>query len=99
MDSSPDPCGEHFTDAKDIPGLGVHATWKSVLLSPNRGCENTFCCLTPGLLASFLSFFPPFLPRNISLWYKLSKEKQVKLLKMDFQKSGNRTHSSGVRHS
>ncbi len=26
MDSSPDPCGEHFTDAKDIPGLGVHAT-------------------------------------------------------------------------
>jgi len=21
-----------------------------VLLSPNRGCENTFCCLTPGLV-------------------------------------------------
>jgi hypothetical protein len=27
---------------KDIPGLGVYATWKSVLLSPNRGCENLF---------------------------------------------------------
>jgi hypothetical protein len=30
---------------KDIADLGVHPTWKSVLLSPNRGCENTFCCL------------------------------------------------------
>jgi hypothetical protein len=39
MDSSHDQCGERFTDAKDIAGLGVHAISKSVLLSPNRGCE------------------------------------------------------------
>jgi hypothetical protein len=50
LDSLHDQCGDRFTDTKDIMGLGVHATWKSVLLSPNRGCENTFCCLTPGLL-------------------------------------------------
>jgi hypothetical protein len=26
LDSSHDTCGERFTDAKDIAGLGVHAT-------------------------------------------------------------------------
>ena len=26
LDSSHDPCGERFTDAKDIVGWGVHAT-------------------------------------------------------------------------
>ena len=26
LDSSHDPCGERFTDAKDIAGWGVHAT-------------------------------------------------------------------------
>ncbi len=41
--------------------LGVHGTWKSVLLSPNRGCENTFCCLTPVLLA-VLHVLLPLLP-------------------------------------
>ena len=61
LDSSHDQCGERFTDAKDIAGLGVHATWKSVLLSPHRGCENTFCCLTPGLL-TVLHVLLPLLP-------------------------------------
>jgi hypothetical protein len=60
-----------------------------------------------------MSFFPSFLhSRNISVRgtrlktkgggfffpaRTLSKEKQVKLLKIDFQKSGKRTHFSGVR--
>ncbi len=33
--------------SKDIMGLVVCVTWKSVLLSSNRVCKNTFCCLTP----------------------------------------------------
>jgi len=46
---------------KDITDLGVHATWKSVLLSPNRSCKNIFCSLTPGLLA-VLHVLLPLLP-------------------------------------
>ncbi len=46
---------------KHKSGLDVHATWKSVLLSPNRGCENTFCCLTPGPL-TVLHVLLPLLP-------------------------------------
>jgi hypothetical protein len=56
-----DQCGERFTDAKDIAGLGVLATGNSVLLSPNRGCQNTFCRLTPGLLA-VIHVLLPLLP-------------------------------------
>ncbi len=61
LDSSVDQCVVRFTDTKDLAGLGLHATWKSVLLSPNRGCENTFCCLTPGLL-TVLHVLLPLLP-------------------------------------
>ncbi len=61
LDSSYDQCDERFTDPKDIAGLVVDPTWKSVLLSRNRGCENTFCCLTPGLL-TVLHVLLPFLP-------------------------------------
>jgi hypothetical protein len=53
---------------KDITGLGVHATWKSVLLSPNRGCENTFCCWTPGLL-DVLHVLLPLLPSIKSTFF------------------------------
>ena len=101
--------------SKHIAGLGVHATWKSVLLSPNRGCENTFCCSTLGLLV-VLHVLLPLLPSFtqhfgseervwkmkcesffFSISYELSKEKQVKLLKIDFRKNVKRTHFSGVR--
>ena len=43
---------------KDITDLVVYETWKSVLLSPNRGCENTFCCSTPDLLDVFHVLLP-----------------------------------------
>jgi hypothetical protein len=61
LDSSHDQYGERLTDVKDIEVLDVYGTWKSVLLSPNRGCENTFCCLTPGLL-TVLHVLLPLLP-------------------------------------
>ena len=46
---------------------------QSVLLSPNRCCDNTFCCVTPGLSAlldvAFLS--SPFV--SSPLWKKAKK--------------------------
>jgi hypothetical protein len=63
--------------SKDIEGLGVDGTWKSVLLSPNRGCENTFCCLTPGLV-DVLHVLLPLLP---SFTQHLSSEGLVQKMK------------------
>ena len=56
------------------------------MLSPNRGCENIVCCLTPGLLAVLHVLLPGkeeawefcFSPPSFT-------KKQVKLLKIDFQ--------------
>ncbi len=78
LDSSHDQCRERFTDAKDIVDLDVHATWKSVLLSPNRGCENTFCCLTPGLL-DVLHVLLPLLPSFTQHFGKEDSETRSKL--------------------
>ena len=60
-----------------IMGLGVRVTWKSVLLSPNRVCGNTFCCLTPGLLdvLHVRQSCPPLIVHNISVfWWNESKD-------------------------
>ena len=42
--------------SKDMVSLDVYVTWRSVVWSPNRGCENTFCCLTPDLLTVGMHF-------------------------------------------
>jgi hypothetical protein len=84
---------------KNITDLVGHTTSKCVLLSTNRGCEDTFCCLTPGLL-SVLHVLLPLLPssHNISglegtkefkmncSQFNLSKEQQVNLKKKYFLK-------------
>ncbi len=76
LDSSHDQCDERLTDAKDIAGLDVHL---HVLLP-----------LLPSFLQHF-GFEGRVQKRNARVLffpfsYKLSREKQVKLLKVDFRK-------------
>jgi len=57
----------------------------------NRGCDNSFCGLNPGLLTVFVSLFVCPMERGERSKIEkkilpLGKEKQVKLLKIDFQK-------------
>ena len=47
--------------SKDIPGLGVHETWK--LLSPNRGCEKIFIYSTSSRVRS----------HSYNRWYIITK--------------------------